>query len=100
MGPSVGGTGVGVDVDPGTGVRVGVVVGTGEPPCEAVSSTRTQSPAPSALLLGGVNCRVPVLAKGDPAMATYVPLEGSYHLAVADPDSLVMSTVRVLRVGM
>ena len=64
---AVGGTvrGMAVGVDEGRGV--GDSVGLGGP---LVSSTKTQSPAPSELLPAGVNGCSPLFANGEPEIAT------------------------------
>ena len=49
---------------------------------------------------GGVKTCVPTLAKGDPSMAVYAPVVGSYQRATAAPASLVRLMVSARAVGM
>src|SRR5262245_55157676 len=76
-----------------------IVIAGGVPDAGVDSRTRTQSPLPALLLPDGVKFFDPVLAKGDPAMAEYVPLEGSYQREVTEPLSFVMSIVKVRSTG-
>ncbi len=59
------------------------------------SRTKSQSGSPELFLPGAVNCRVPALENGEPAMAVKVLAVGSNQRAVTPLRSLPMATVIV-----
>ena len=64
-----------------------------------LSSNSTQSSSPAPLVPGVENCREDVFGNGDPMALLKVPLVGSYHRAVEEPEILVRSTVIVVDFG-
>jgi hypothetical protein len=61
--------------------------------------TRTQSDCPSLFKPGVEKTCEPLLANGEPAIAVYVPVLGSYHRAVTGPVNFARLTVKALPAG-